>query len=122
MHRPGTPFWKQRFDSSAANSNENAARVATESRDYFNGGPQPSETRSVNSRSDFIAFLMRIDDGTMSVDDWNRFALGRYEDAEVEAARKRLVRQSLSCSQCSGHPIPAGIESLVRDLIAELTT
>lgn len=122
MHRQGTPFWKPRFDSSAADSIEDAAWVATESRYYFKGGPQPSEKRSVNSRSDFIAFLMRIDDGTMSVDDWNRFALGRYEDSEVEAARKRLVRQSLSCSQCSGHPIPDGIEPLVRNLIVELTT
>ncbi len=73
------------------------------------------------SRDEFCKFLSQILDGSMRVEDWNRCALKKSPDAEVEAARRRLVEFSLECRQCSARPIPTGIEAFASELLEQLS-
>jgi hypothetical protein len=43
-------------------------------------------------RRDFLAFVDRLAEETSTREDWDRFARTHYMEAELEAARVRIVR------------------------------
>lgn len=75
---------------------------------------------SSDPRAVFCAFLRRAAAGEVTVEDWNRHALSRYADPQIEAARRRLVQGGLDIGQCSARPVPAGLEQLAAELLGEL--
>lgn len=75
---------------------------------------------SSDPRAAFIEFLARVAQRNVSVADWNRFAVTRYEDPATELARRELVRECFNLSQCSTCVVPPGLEPIALRLREEL--
>ena len=75
---------------------------------------------SLRTAEDFFAFLDRIAAGEASVEDWNQYAIAQYADLQLESARRRLIRASLSIGHCSAIPYPPALQLVAEQLRSEL--
>jgi hypothetical protein len=75
---------------------------------------------SLSPRHAFHEFLQRVARGRVSVSDWNTHAVTRYDDPELERARRELVRAALLCGQCSVEPVQGDLTEVAERLLAEL--
>ena len=69
---------------------------------------------------EFQAFLQQLAAADVSVEQWNRCALGRYQDPHVEQGRRRLVQAALMIGQCSARPQPDRLREVAQSLLDEL--
>ena len=73
------------------------------------------------ARQNFCAFLARVARGQVEVEDWNRHAITRYPDPELEAARAALVRASLIQGQCTYRTVAPDLLPIAQELLVQLT-
>ncbi|MGH8083522.1 MAG: hypothetical protein ACREP7_23305 [Lysobacter sp.] len=51
------------------------------------------------ARSEFAGFLNSLVEGLATQQDWRRFAIAHYADAELESGRRELISASLTDSR-----------------------
>jgi hypothetical protein len=77
-------------------------------------------TKLQPTRAEFCQFLGRVTEGKVSPADWNQHAVTRYDELEVEAARKELVRAAILGGQCSANPVQGDLGVIAERLLSEL--
>lgn len=78
------------------------------------------DSNEVDIRSEFCQFLHELSQGDCSIDRWNLKVIRRYEDAELETARRQLSTAALSIGQCSAIPFPPQLQRLAAQMLAQL--
>jgi hypothetical protein len=68
-------------------------------------------------RREFLAFVDRLAEGKSSREDWDRFAVTHYGEAEIEAARVSLVRVAVHAVRWSWPGVPDEVRAEARVVI-----
>ena len=76
----------------------------------------------LNMEHEFAAFLEQMANGHCSREDWKAFAVFHSGVAEVEKARRALVRAAIEADFVPHSSVPPALAALARELRATLPT